>query len=294
MRQTPLEINVGAEEHVIPTVEGCLEDNSFKFYSAQNAIRVHEWIRGTSTDTLVLEAVKPKLPGVIEHFHLGNKAFAVYPEVTTPWQLLRLEQDVISMPRIREILAKNIQYVNDNPTPRNQEQLSDSTRKLMDKANTVWAFNASNMFFGTPIPERFLFQTMETLNILFTIIITQRDKKIYETSQTWDWEIPDGMYRQNDFLIVLASIHQATLNSFFHEPEGMAKVNNLLNTSFYKQCAMAISACCGIKIPQDYIEERPTQVYFWASKLLNKTLDSVEDLEIRHNTQNVVNLFQKS
>jgi hypothetical protein len=294
MRQTPLEINVGAEKHAIPTVEGCLEDNSFKFYSAQNAIRVHEWIRDTSTDTLVLEAVKTKEPGLVEHFHLGNKAVAVYPELTTPWQLLRVEQDGIAAAKIRDTMAKNIEYVKENPTERNVERLAETSQRLKEKVNSIWAFNASNMFFGTPIPERFIFQTMETLNILFSIIITQRDKVVYNTSMTWEWDIPYGLFRETDLQIVLAGIHQAGLSGFFHEPYGMAKVNNLLNVSFYKQCAMAISACCGIKIPRDYIEERPTQVYFWASKLLNKTLDSIEDLEIRHNTQNVVNLFQKA
>jgi hypothetical protein len=292
MLNTSIKVNTGTNEYVVPSVEGCLKDTAGQFYSTQNAIRVHEWLRGTSANSLVLEAVKPNAKGLLETFCLGNIHVPAYPEEYYPGMLVRLEGALAAVPAIKETMNKNLEYLQRHPTERNQELISDNTQAMMAMMNPIWAFNASNMFFVTPISKRFLFESMETLNTLFTCVLTQRDKIVYQTDEVWKNTIYDDQYLLLDLESVVFKIHQGEMDGFFPNPALMWERYSLPDQSFYKQCAMAISSCCNLPIPRNYVEEKPTRAYYWAVHQLTKVANIVPEFQLRHNTQNVVT-FQK-
>lgn len=293
MHTTRLQVNVGAEENGVPSVEGCLQDNAGKFYSTQNAVRVHEWIRGTETVPLVLEAVKQNNDGVVEHRSFGSPDIQAYAETYFPGQLLKLEQTLLAVPKIKDLMGSNLIHFQTNPSERNQESISNATKAMMDKIAVIWAFNASSMYFGTPIPKRFIFESLETLDILCTCILTQRDKVLYQTDETYTSVLPDTLFNKLELDRVLFRIHQASLEGFFPHPENQAKNDGLMDVSFYKQCAMAISENCGILIPRDYVEEKTTRVYHWAAKMLNQVFWQMSDYDLTRPIQNVVSIFPK-
>jgi hypothetical protein len=293
MHKTRLQVNVGSEENDVPSVEDCLKDVAGKFYSTQNAVRVHEWLRGTETVPLVLEAVKQNEDGTVDHITLGSPDIRAYAETYFPGQLLKLEQSRIAVPKMHETMAYNHAYFLAHPTERNQEAMGTAILELMKNVSSIWAFNASSMYFGTPIPKRFIFESVETLKILFTCVLTQRDKVLYETEETYAGTIPPEIYSRVELDRILFRIHQAMLEGFFPNPEVQAKADGLMDVSFYKQCAMAISANCSIRIPRDYVEEKTTRVYHWATKILNEVAWTVNDHRLDQQVQNVVTLFPK-
>lgn len=296
MIPTSLKINTNTEEYVIPSVEGCLADTARKFYSTQNAVLVHEWLRGTSVNPLVLEAVKPKDPklGVYETFELGKLHISAYAEPVSPGQILDHERYLAALPLIDKTMKENIAFYEENPSETLLESLSTSTDNMMQVLSKLWALNASCMFLGSAMPPRFVLETMETLNILFTCVLTQRNKVIYATELQCDADLPENLYNNLELDRVLGHLHVAGRDQFFPNPEIESGFLGLADTSFYKQCAMAYSATAGVPIPRDYIEEQPTRVYFWAGQQLTKFARMVSSFEIRPKQSVVLSFpFQK-
>lgn len=264
-----LQINVGAMQNVIPLLENCLKDVPGKFYSAQNAIRFHEWIRDVSIDPPVLEAVTPSADGTYELRMFGLPGQVRYPTHWHAGQLLALEQVSISLPNISSMIAKILDTASSKGPGHDPEAFTATMGRLMDKVGIIETFSANAMYLGNPIPRRFALECLGTLDILVTMILTQRDRTIYSTDATSAVSFLPTMYNKLELDKVISRCHQAELDGFYPNPAMQYKADGMLDESFYRQCAMAYSATCVVPIPRAYIESEPTQVYHWAFKMLN-------------------------
>jgi hypothetical protein len=291
---TRLKVNVGVEQNVIPSVEGCLKDLAGSFYSAQNAICVHEWLRGDSISPLVLDAVRPGADGMIAQRAFGKVDIAAYPERWQPGQLLKLEQHLLAMPVIQKAIAFEIERLSNNSSEEIATVVSETIRELMTHVTFIQAFNASAMFFNDDIPLRACMESLETLDILCTCILTQRRKTIYATEEKYEAEILPTMFNRLELDRVIGRVHGASMDGLFPEPNYQATLDGLLDVSFYRQCAMAISSECTVPIPVMYVEEKPTIVYFWAVKHLNALKNMIPQHRAQPKLANVVNLFSKT
>lgn len=296
MYKPPLQINTGAEEYVIPSVEGCLKDRAGKFYSTQNAVRVYEWLRGSETDPLVLESkvVDGILPvGTQRRFGFGH--VNVYPERWYAGQLLSLEQHLLAVPAILDTIKRNLDRAATNAPGNDPEAFTLTLNKLMGKLSMVSAFNASAMFFQHPIPQRACFESLETLDLLCACVLTQRNKRIYE-NPIGRGNLPPvlpTMYNKLELDKVIGRIHGGIMEGFFPNPAQQAKADGLLDESFYRQCAMAFSITCTVPIPTAYFESTPGPVFYWACSVLEDLKKRVPSFQVRPKIQNVTNLFTK-
>lgn len=297
--KTPLKINTdGGTLDVLPSLENCLRDNTGNFYSTQNAIRLHEWLGGTSTDPLVLEAVKPDESGVVHTRRLGHPSVAAYPERLTNGDFLKLEQAILASKRIGEMMGEALESAIRQKDDMHTTAASETVQALWAKLNPIMAFNASNLYFGYEMPQRFVMESLEVIDILFTCVLTQRKRKVYKTDATWPSEIPLNLYSQRDFDSVIICIHRGESEGFMINPAVAVKQNHLLDENFFRQCAMAMSSCCNIPILTDYVAEKPDQTYFWAVSVLMSVRDSLDELRVRPkptvvDSSKVVSLFQK-
>lgn len=310
-----LDINLGMETNVLPTVENCLREGDGKFYSTQNAFRVHEWLRGSSTDPLVLEAVGSNKDGLVLQRKLGNFEAKAYAERYHPGWLLTTEQRTQAMPEVTRLIKDNIEHTVEHPSAANQIALSDTTQKLMTIAASISAFNASGMFFQTPFPKRYLFETLDVLDMLFSCVLTQRRRFFPQYDGAGPTEYPEKMYNILELDKVIGRIQQAVLQGFFPYPEAQAKTDGLMDASFFCQCAMAYSAVTRTTIPVAYMEEKG-RVYYWAVQVIMSLAKTVPSMQVRPKptvasamtrhtpsgeiplnkiaaTGNVVNLFKK-
>jgi hypothetical protein len=148
------------------------------------------------------------------------------------------------------------------------------------------------MFTGSHIPQRMAYEGLQTLDYLVSMIITQRDRVIYHTDEeaTADW--PLKMFSTIELDRIIGSIHQAELHGLYQDPKHLVKFYNLLDESFFRQCAMAFSMASGVPIPRGYIEDQTTKVFHWAFKVLTSVKNGIPDLKVRPKPQNVVNLFK--
>lgn len=292
--KTRLKVNVGTEENVIPTVEGCLKDVAGAFFSTRNAIRVHEWLRGDETLPLVLEAVKPNTDGTYMTRSFGNLSVAAYPERWMPGQLLKLEQSLLAVPAVQKAIAFEIQRLESNTSEELAVQVSETIQELMPGIFFIQAFNASAMFFDDEIPVRACMENLDVLDTLCSCILTQRRKVIYSTDEQFGRPIPANRFNILELDRVIGRIHGASSEVFFPEPNYQAKLDGLLDGSFFRQCAMAVSSQCTVPIPEKYIEKEPNDIYFWAVAQLNEYKDKIPQHHAQPTLATVVNLFSKT
>lgn len=297
--KTPLKINTdGGTLDVLPSLENCLRDNTGNFYSTQNAVRLHEWLGGTSTDPLVLEAVRPDGNGLVPTRRLGHPTIAAYPERLTNGSFLRLEQSILAAKRIGKMMSETLETAIRQKDNMHTAAASETVQALWSKLNPIIAFNASNLYFGYEMPQRFVMESLEVIDILFTCVLTQRKRMVYKTDEQSSSELPLNLFSQKDFDSVLIQLHRAEADGFMPNPSVAVRQDHLLDENFFRQCAMAFSSCCNVKIPKDYIAEKPDQIYFWAVSVLMSVRDSLDDLRVRPKptvveSSKVVSLFQK-
>lgn len=260
-----LQINVGAVDNVIPLLENCLKADAGKFYSTQNAVRLHEWIRDVSLTPPVLESKVASADGTFQLRTLGHVDKALYPERWYPGQLLKIEQVVIALPNIASMVAR----INATASNGDTEAYSATLSRLMEKVDVITAFSANAMFLGTAVPRRFSMEDLDVLDILVTMILTQRNKILYQTTEVSKVGFLPTMYNQLELDKVISRCHNAVLEGYYPNPATQYKADGMLDESFYRQCAMAYSAACAVPIPRAYIESEPTQVFHWAFKMLN-------------------------
>lgn len=288
-------INTGAEQYDPPSIEDCLKDGTGKFHSTQNALRLYEWLRGTETTPLVLEAKIADKDGTFELRQFGKLNVAAYPEVG--WKsgrILKLEQIVAAVPSIKAIMNRNVEEITTNSVNEARAVfIGNTTAELMKKFNELWAFNASAMFFAHEIPRRFHFTTLETLDILCTCVLTQRNKQVHQPNDDYPHEIPLEMYSTADLDVVITRLQQSVMEGFFPNPEEQAERDHLLGGWFFKNCAMAWSEVTGIPIPVDYFNTQFSTKYYWAKKVLQQMKDELPSLEVEPKSQNVVNISFK-
>jgi hypothetical protein len=292
--KTRLKVNVGTEENVIPTVEGCLKDVAGAFFSTQNVIRVHEWLRGDEALPLVLEAVKQNTDGTYATRSFGNLNVAAYPERWMPGQLLKLEQSLLAVPAVQKAIAFEIQRLENNSSEELAVQVSETIQELMPGIFFIQAFNASAMFFDDEIPVRACMENLDVLDTLCSCILTQRRKVIYSTDEVFGRPIPANRFNVLELDRVIGRIHGASSEVFFPEPNYQAKLDGLLDGSFFRQCAMAVSSQCTVPIPEKYIENEPNDIYFWAVAQLNEHKDKIPQHHAQPTLATVVNLFSKT
>lgn len=291
-----LKINTGVHEYAIPSLEGCLKDRAGIFHTAQNAVRIHGWLRSTETDPLVLESALTVANPLVKHYTLGLPKFEAWPERFYPGQMLKLEQTILAMGDISDLIAKNLERAATNAPGADPTAMNETLTVLMQKVSFLSAFNASAMYFQHEIPVRACYETLDTLNILFTCIITQREQRIYEPPEGYvkPLNILPALYNKMELDKVIARIHEGAMTGFFPNPAFQVKQDALLHESFFKQCAMAFSATCTVSIPVAYFEPEPTDVYAWAVKTLNDLKARVPTFQVRPKIQTVTNLFTKN
>lgn len=289
---TPLTINLGQQEYVLPSIEGCIKDFDGKFHSSSNAIRVHEWLGGFEIVPPTLEAVKADADGTISHRKLGFNT-TIYPTDIQPGWLLEVEQLVIARESMSQLLLDEIDARQSRPNdPEFGKALMETSINVMAKLNQISYFNANSMFTGSHIPKRMAYEGLQVLDFLVSMVITQRDRIVYRTSEeaTADW--PIKMFSTIELDRIIGSIHKAELHGLYQDPAQLVKFYNLLDESFFRQCAMAFSMATGVSIPRGYTEDKPTKVFHWALKVLMQTKDSIPDLKVRPKPQNVVSIFK--
>lgn len=293
-----MHINVGTEEYVLPSIEGCLNDISGKFRSAPNALRIHEWLGGTSVDLPVITAVTPEKNGTVMDRTMGlpTNGFAtdVYGQATTTQWLLEAEQICIARHVMHETMQSNLAVAEEASM---YNQLQDSTQKVFQVMAQLALFNANCMFLNTPFPKRMVYESLMTLDMLCLMVRTNRDLVVYERESDSRVDWPLELYRQEDLATVVSLIHQATQNNNFQDPERYVKQAGLLDANFFLQCAMAYSSEAGVKIPRAYIAPniltvKEDTVFHWARKVLRAKVDYIDSLRIAPKKQNVVQLFR--
>lgn len=292
----PLTINLGQQEHVLPSIEGCLKDFDGKFYSSSNAIRIYEWMGSTEVIPPSIEAVRKDADGTLQLRRLGFHGNAIYPTQIQPGWLLEVEQLVLARNEMSQLLFDSIDHAKMLQERSNSAEegkaLMETTSKIMAKMCEISYFNANCMFSATPFPKRLAYEGIQVLDYLVQMVITERDKVIYHTDQQSPADWPEQLFNKMELDRIIGSIHQAEAMGCFLDPEKMVLFYNLLDASFYRQCAMAFSMCAGVPIPRAYVEPELTKVFFWAQKVLNSVKVSIPSLKVRPKPKNVVNLFK--
>uniref|UniRef100_A0AAU7PFM2 Uncharacterized protein n=1 Tax=Burkholderia phage vB_BgluM-SURPRISE13 TaxID=3159457 RepID=A0AAU7PFM2_9VIRU len=289
----PLTINLGQQEYVLPSIEGCIADFDGKFRLPSNSIRVYEWLAGSETVPPKLEAVKAGEDGLIEHRKLGFDGVAIYPTQVLPGWLLEIEQLAIARGAMGRLLQENIREVQEHKTDIEFVQaLNQTTQKVMTKLSMFAYFNANAMFSQTPIPQRLCYEGLQVLDYLIQMVITQRNRLVCVTDQIGSLEDPPmNLFSRAELDRVIGSIHQAEMLGCFQDPEKLAKFYGMLDEQFYCECAMAYSHVADVAIPVSY--RRTTgKVYEWAKKVLRSELIAIPELKVRPKPQNVVSLFK--
>lgn len=275
-----MQINIGAEPHVAPTIKGCLEENLGKFHTTQNAILIHEWLRSTEVTPPVLT---PKIifgNDRTEERQVGYTNSVLYPERYYPGQLLKLEQTMLAVPAISDTINRSIARMSANTPGSDSKDLGATVGRLMDKLHVVEAFSASALYFGHSIPARVMIETMTVLDVLVTMVMTQRDQVIYEDKADGS-KVPINLFNPLELDKVIGRIHQGSAENFFPNPALQATADNLRDKDFFCQCAMAFSAASTVMIPRSYIQPDQTDVYVWAYRVLTEMKDRVPDFRVK-------------
>lgn len=289
---TPLTINLGQQEYVLPSIKGCLKDFDGKFDTAPNAIRLHEWMGSLETVPPVLEAVKPGADGLIEHRKLGFEV-AIYPTQVQPGWLLEVEQLVIARRDMTQLLLDNLNMEKvQNQDKEFVKALNETTRNIMVKLSMIAYFNANAMFTGSHVPQRMAYEGLQVLDYLVAMVITQRNRVVFKTDLVPEFDLPISMFNKLELDRVIGSIHQAEMNGLWQDPEKLVKYYGMLDETFYRQCAMAYSMATGVAIPQAYLDDKIGKVFWWATKVMNVVKDDIPNLQVRPKPQNVVKLFK--
>lgn len=266
-------INVGDYDFSIPTVEGCLKDIAGAFYTAQNAIRVYEWLHSTETAPLLLEAKVAGIDGTVGQYQLGTDGVTAYPERWYPGQLLAVEQHVLAVPAINDTINRNMERAK-NIAEGALGPYRETIKNLMQKLDVIYAFSASAMYFQSEIPNRTMISSIVVLDVLFTCVITQRKKQVYKGGEKQTAN--PKLYNKLDLDKVIGRMHLAEAEQFFPNPVHQAATDQLVDDSFYRQCAMAWSQCTNSAIPIAYFESE-TKVFHWAVQLLTDVSSRVAD-----------------
>lgn len=285
--------NIPGEDFILPTIENCLNGQNRKYLSTPNMILIHEWLAGDSIEPPVVEAKAANAAGMKDLLALGTNEVPAYPNKYHTGWLLLLERHLQATPEIHRVINENIEYVKKFPSETSDKmanRLSDTTTELMIMVGQITAFNVSGMFFDTPFPKRFLMENLDTLSMFFTAIITQRNRIVYSTEETYSNDIPESMFSLIELDMIISHLHKASLERFFPFPDLFAKQYNLLDSNFYREVAMAFSSCTGVGIPVDYVI-KPTMVYHWAVQVLNSFAKTIPNYSIIPKPNNVVKLF---
>lgn len=289
---TPLTINLGQQEYVLPSIKGCLKDFDGKFDSTSNAVRLHEWMGSLETVPPVLEAVKPGEDGLIEHRKLGFEA-AIYPTQVQPGWLLEVEQLVIARRDMTQLLLDNLNMEKvQNQDKEFVKALNETTRNVMVKLSMIAYFNANAMFTGSHIPQRMSYEGLQVLDYLVAMVITQRTRGVFMTDLVPEFDLPISMFNKLELDRVIGSIHQAEMNGIWQDPEKLVKYYGMMDEKFYRQCAMAYSMAAGVAIPAAYLDDNVGKVFWWATKVMNVVKDDIPNLQVRPKPQNVIKLFK--
>lgn len=274
-----MQINIGAEEYVIPSIAGCLSEGLGKFHTTQNAILVHEWLRGTSLTPPVLKSKIDFSDKRQEERVLGYKDHAFYPERWYPGQLLRLEKTMLALPAISDMMVKQVNKLTAKAPGTDLEGSSKLIQQLANKLYVVECFNASALYFDHQIPKRLCLETMSALDVLITMVINQRKQCLYEHKEMT--KVPLSLYAEAELDKVIGVIHKGSLEGFFPNPAMVQSNYNFLNVDFFHQCAMAFSSTSTVMIPHSYIQPVQTDVYAWAYAVLTSMKNTVPDFRTK-------------
>lgn len=290
--KTPLTINLGQQEYVLPSIEGCISDFDGKFCLPSNSIRVYEWLAGSEIVPPTLEAVKADPDGTIAHRKLGFKDVAIYPTQVQPGWLLEIEQLHLARGEMSTLLKNNVEEVQARQSDIEfVKALNETTQKVMTKLSMFSYFNANAMFQQTPIPQRLCYEGLQVLDYLIQMVITQRDRVPCATDVIDSSDYPLELFSKIELDRVIGSIHHAEMMGLFQDPEKLAKFYGLIDEQFYCECAMAFSFVSGVAIPVSY--RRTTGKYYqWAKKVLLSEAVAIPELKVRPKPQNVVSLFK--
>lgn len=288
----PLTINIGQQQYVLPSIEGCLKDFNGKFHSTSNAIRLYEWLGGDEIIPPILEAVRADEDGTFSHRRLGFKDTPIYPTHVQPGWLLEIEQLAIARGSMAQLLKDSIREVEERSIDTEfMKALNETTANVMTKLSMFSYFNANAMFMQTPIPQRLCYEGLQVLDYLVQMVITQRDRVPCATVIIDLNDYPMELFSKIELDRVIGSIHQAEMNGVFLDPEKLAKYYGLIDEQFYCECAMAFSLVANVAIPVSY--RRPVSKYYhWARKVLWAEYNEIPNLKVRPKPKNIINLFK--
>lgn len=276
-----LKINVGASiENVIPTVEDCLKDDVGEFYSTQNAVRLHEWLGGTSTLPFVLEKTDTLTRKVTKR-EVGS-GIARYPSRLKVGDFTRIEQAKLAAGAIADELNKLMKSSKEAKTPAAEKAVADTCANMMRILQPIYYLNASCLFFHREVPKHWQLNSIDVLDILIDFVITQRRRSVYQTDATHSGKIDQNLFLRKDLEMVLIEVHRAAEQNVFPSPESVRLEHGLLSVEAFREMASAISQTCNYVIPEDWHHKGPpSKIYFWAVAVLQYKNSGVEEAVVR-------------
>lgn len=276
-----LKMNLGPSiENVLPTVEDCLRDDAGEFYSTQNAIRLHEWLGGTSTLPPVLEKTNSLTKELVKR-QLGTGQ-ARYPRQMRVGDFIRLEQAKLAAGPIAAELKKLLNDSKEAKTPATEKAVTETADNMMRILYPIYHFNASCLFYGYELPKHMSLTSIDVLDLLVDFVITQRQRSIYQTNEKCDVPIAQNLYTTRDLEMVLVEMHRAAESNIFPAPKMVVQDHNLLSIEAFREMASAISFVCGYLIPFDWhCVQNPSKIFFWAQTVLLYKQNGVEEAVVR-------------
>lgn len=275
-------INTGGETYVVPSIQKCVNSIPQLLHRTQHAIRIYEWLRGTEITPLLLTSEKLNPDGTNQVIQLGNPKHVCYPERWKAGHLLRIEQILLAIPVIQDAILNLIEKTNNNASGSLLKTYSTTLEILMSKVTILANFTASALYFNFQIPERTAYETVDSLDRLFSYVITQRDKVIYEQGKqfTHDAVLPEK-YSSVTLDRIISQLHNAGVSQFYPNPEQIMEDVGCPDRSFVLQCMMAYSHTCNVPILRSYCESYQSEVFHWTVQRLNFHKDDVSNFSLR-------------
>lgn len=264
------------EEFVLPTVEDCLRKYDASFYSAQNAVRIHEWLGDASAVSLLLTKVGTKEEVDIispdrylrlvdkYRLELGDYVFLSRNIMT---RIMPLHQIAIAIPE----LVKHAD-VQDN-TPEREKFIHENLRVMA--VNTATA-----IFHSTHLPERLIYLNEDVLPLILAATITQRGRMGYRPKATAKAIRPDnkGVHKIN---LAFNQLHAMVTRNIFEDPAVTANIlSPYFTMSEFRQIAMAASAVYGYLLPTPFYDDEETIVFSEAVTHFNQVKDELHSFKI--------------
>lgn len=254
------------EEFVLPTVEDCLRKYDASFYSAQNAIRIHEWLGDASAVSLLLTKVGTKEEVDIMSPNIYHRLIGIYPPEmgvhviltkTILTKIVPLHQIALALPDL--IVAKD---QSDNSPERE--------KYIQDNINVMVIATAAAIVHNTYLPKSLVYVHPDTLPLVLMATITQRARVSYTPCDTTNARMVDNDdFSPKEIMIFgLAFNHLNAMiaKNIYDSPGVVASgLMEYMSVDDFKQIAMATSYVFGYKYPKVFYSEHEQKMYHRAA-----------------------------